>query len=85
MRARASYGLALRAFPDYRGGRGPYGRPMHASSMSEPGAFRIVIAIVLAAAVSVAAGAIFGLGAGFTVAAVAVLAGIAFETHHLLE
>lgn len=57
---------------------------MNASSMSEPGAFRIAIAIVLAATASVLVGVVAGVVAGVAVATVALVAGVAYESHHLI-
>ena len=56
---------------------------MHASSMSEAGALRIVVAVALAAVVTVGVGAAFGVVAAIVVAVAAVVAGFAFELHHL--
>lgn len=64
----------------------PAGRtvaPMHASSMSEAGALRIVLAVVLAAVVSLAVGTAFSVTAGIAIAALAVIAGVAFEIRHM--
>ena len=58
---------------------------MHASVFSEPGAFRMALAIVMAAAVAVAAGLLIAPAVGIALAVVGVVAGIAFETHHLVE
>ena len=57
---------------------------MHASTLSEPGAFRMVLAIALAVVVAVTAGVLIAPAMGVTVAIIAVIAGITFETHHLI-
>lgn len=56
---------------------------MHASSMSEAGALRIVLAVALAAVVTIGVGAAFGVAAAIAVAVAAVVAGFAFELHHM--
>ena len=56
---------------------------MHAPSMSESGAFRIVIAVALAAVITFAIGAFVSVTAGIVVGIAAFLAGVAYETHHL--
>lgn len=56
---------------------------MHASSMSEAGALRIVLAVALAVAVTLGIGAALGVVAAIVVAVVAVVAGFAFEIRHM--
>ena len=56
---------------------------MHASSMSETGALRIVVAVALAVAVTLGIGAAFGVVGAIAVAVVAVVAGFAFEIRHM--
>lgn len=57
---------------------------MHASSLTEPGAFRMAMAVVLTAAIAIALGVLVAPIAGVAVAVIAVATGIAFEAHHLI-
>jgi len=57
---------------------------MKASTLSEPGAFRMTLAIVFAVAVSVVVGVAVAPGAGIALAIIALVIGVAFETHHLI-
>jgi hypothetical protein len=56
---------------------------MHASSMSEAGAFRIVLAVLVAAAIALVVGATLSVAAGVAIAIVAVVAGLVFEIRHM--
>jgi hypothetical protein len=67
----------------FAGAGSPTVDAMHASSMSETGALRIVVALALAVAVTLGIGAALGVVAAITVAVVAVAAGFAFEIHHM--
>ena len=56
---------------------------MHASSMSEAGAFRIAIAVVIAAALTLGVWAVLGVVAAVAAGVVLAVAGFAFELHHM--
>lgn len=62
-----------------------YVSAMHASSLTEPGAFRMTMAVALTAVIAVCVGVLVTPVAGVAVAIVAVAIGIAFETHHLID
>ncbi len=57
--------------------------PMHASSMSEGGAFRIAIAVAIAAALTLGVWAVLGVVAAVAAGVVLAAAGFAFELHHM--
>jgi hypothetical protein len=62
-----------------------YVSAMHASSLTEPGAFRMAMAVALTAAIAVSVGVLVAPIAGVAVAVIALVIGFAFETHHLID
>ena len=56
---------------------------MHASSMSEAGVLRIVLAVALTAAAALVIGALVSVAAGIAVTVLALIAGFAFEIRHM--